>query len=477
MASWLALHRIALNRGFLIKRHGVSTDTAFALIVGCTTTAWTLKVLLLSSNDDASPSALSRAAHVPLLIQTLFILWVLSYIDALWARRRDNNDFLLWNLKATRGPFDWRHSVNNVAYQIITILLSMVISIASIFSIIEGDQIQGVFNIIGLAVFLFSGTRSNPYIKATHRYQADMLRIILPTSHHEGTIYVLPSANYGFDAVWSPKVEDENIEADQQAMALFQSLRSEKWSLKEPLERIRHIVASYQERVVMTTDQLEALARWIYLEDSDATQVMRSLRCLRAKDMHLIGRDLMFALCHAEYLVFMGQGRLSHEMQRKIGSLRLMKRSGASLDGASNSGCIGYKAGYEGYREAVEYVYSLFNEPLDHSAVSFGCAPPLFSQALSKTPASINDYVADLWDISCLHSESTFTALYMFTLVWSIELGNCNGFHLFPLRCRDREGDLVSHQIVWRQAWYSGVISQLLSVTPLFFGAFVGGYL
>jgi hypothetical protein len=227
----------------------------------------------------------------------------------------------------------------------------------------------------------------------------------------------------------------------------------------------------------MTANELEALARWIYLDDSDSIQMMRSIRCLRAKDTHLIGRDLMFALCHAEYLVFMGQGRLSHEMQLKIGSLRLMKRSGASLYDASNSGCIGYEMGLDGYREAVEYVYSLFNEPLDQSAVSFDCAPPLFSQASSKTPASINDYAADLWNISCLHSESTFTALYFFTLVWSIELGNCNGFHLFPLRCRNREGDLVSQQIIWRQAWYSGIISQLLSVTPLFFGAFIGGYL
>lgn len=449
----------------------------FTLIVGCTTTVWTLKVLLFGSNDDSSPSALSRTARTPLLVQTLFILWISSWIDALWARRRDNNNFLLWNLKATRGPFDWSHSVNPITYRTIVVLLSMVVSITSIFSIAEGDQVQGVFNIIGLVVFLFSGTRNNPYVKANHRYQADMLRVILPTSHHEGTTYVLPSAKYGFDAVWSPKVEDENIEADQQAMALFQSLRSEKWSLKEPLERIRHIVASYQERVVMMTNELEALARWIYLDDSDSAQAMRSIHCLRAKDTHLIGRDLMFALCHAEYLVFMGQGRLSHEMQLKIGTLRLMKRSGASLHDASNSGCIGYKEGLDGYREAVEYVYSLFNEPLDQSALSFDCTPPLFSQALSKTPASINDYVADLWNISCLHSESTFTALYMFTLVWSIELGNCNGFHLFPLRCRNREGDLVSQQIVWRQAWYSGIISQLLSVTPLFFGAFVGGYL
>lgn len=65
----------------------------------------------------------------------------------------------------------------------------------------------------------------------------------------------------------------------------------------------------------------------------------------------------------------------------------------------------------------------------------------------------------------------------MFATVWFVEMGNVNGFHIFPLRYRNRHGDLVSQQIVWRQAWFTGVIAQLISVSLAFYAAFVVGYL
>jgi hypothetical protein len=155
-----------------------------------------------------------------------------------------------------------------------------------------------------------------------------------------------------------------------------------------------------------------------------------------------------------------------------------MKRSGGLDPGADDVPTIGYKPGFEGYEEAVRYVYKLFDQPVDDQALSFtNCDPPKYSSALSKSPTSIDEYVAELWDSSCTHSESTFSALYMFTLVWSVELGNVNGFHLFPLRCRSRNGDLISQQIVWRQAWYCGIIAQLMAASPGLFVAYVVDYL
>jgi hypothetical protein len=358
-------------------------------------------------------------------------------------------------------------------------LLAVIISTTSALAMSHGLIIQGVLSITGLIIFLLSGTGVNPYTRANHRYSADMLRIILPTSHHEGTVYVLPSKDHGFDAVWSPKIQNEHLESDRQTMALFGRIRSGKWSLKDPLECVRYVVASYQERVVMSDAQLELLARWLYLDHVSSSVDMTAIRCLRAPHIHLIGRDLMYALCHAEYLVFMGQGRLPLDLQQKISTLRFMKRSGISIPSASltGSGCVGFKPGVAGYREAVEYVYKLFDQPMDQAAIQFQCAPPQYSSALSKSPNSVEEYVAELWDVSCKHSESTFTALYLFTLVWFMEVGACNGFHIFPLRCKNRQGDLVSQQIVWRQAWYCGVVCQLLSSSPFLFAAFVAGYL
>lgn len=422
---------------------------------------------------------LSHASHAPWIVQILFVFWILCRIDIFYAKNRGYESLVSWRLSVTSGPFEWVDSIKPLLRWILVGLLVTTVSTTSALAISKGFVIQGALNITGLVVWLLLGTTMNPYVRANHRYSADMLRVILPTSHHEGTVYVIPSKSHGFDAVWSPKIQNEHLEADQQIMALFGRMRSGKWSLKEPLECIRHVVASYQERVVMSDAQLELLARWLYLDERSEAIEMRAIRCTRAPHIHLIGRDLMYALCHAEYLVFMGQGRLPMDLQQKIGSLRLMKRSGISISSESLAGseCVGYKPGMDGYREAVEYVYRLLDEPLDQASIQFQCDPPKYSSALSKSPVSIDEYVTELWDVSCKHSESTFTALYMFTLVWFMEVGACNGFHIFPLRCKNRQGDLVSQQVVGRQAWYCGVVCQLLSASPLLFAVFVAGYL
>ncbi len=120
----------------------------------------------------------------------------------------------------------------------------------------------------------------------------------------------------------------------------------------------------------------------------------------------------------------------------------------------------------------------MFNIEVDPSALDFeGTSPPKYSSALLRSLDSTDEYVAELWETSCKHSESLFTALYFFTTVWFVEMGNINGFHISPLRCRTRDGDLVSQQILWRQAWYSGVTAQLISVSPALFGLFVLGFL
>lgn len=72
---------------------------------------------------------------------------------------------------------------------------------------------------------------------------------------------------------------------------------------------------------MLGVQELETLATWLYLEPGVGK---RKMKCSRAHETHLIGRDLMYALCHAEYLVFMGQGKLSAALQGKIGMLRLM---------------------------------------------------------------------------------------------------------------------------------------------------------
>lgn len=421
---------------------------------------------------------LVELARAPLLVQVLFGFWIISWLDGLRAEKIGHAKPNFWSLVNLRGPFDWASGVHRGFYWTLSICICISVAMPALVTIVVGEPLNGILSLAGLLLFVLDGATNNPYVLAPHRYADDRLRIALPTSHHEGTLYILPSQGIGIDAVWSPKVKNEHLEADREIMTLFQHMRSGRWALSEPLECLRKTLALYQERVVLSTPQLERIAAWIYCDKTTGEPSLQRIECQRAANTHLIGRDLIFALCHAEYLVFMAQGRLPAAVQGRLGTLRLMSRSGAGSTGGEEIRTIGFQGGISGYEEAVKHVYAIFNTEVDQSALHFeGTEPPKHSIALSKSPSSIDEYVAELWSMSCQHNESTFTALYFFTTVWFMELGNVNGFHIFPIRCRTRDGDLVSQQIAWRQAWYSGLTAQLVTASPILFGLFVIGYL
>ena len=163
----------------------------------------------------------------------------------------------------------------------------------------------------------------------------------------------------------------------------------------------------------------------------------------------------MFTLCHAEYLVFMAANRLRPETAAKLGMLRLIRRSRAASGQIAEAPIetAGYgQPGLAEYRAAVEHVYAMFGLPMDQAAVEFGSVPvPQYSFMFTEArpgPASIEEYAGQLWDLSTKHSKSTsFSALYFFTTVWAMDVGNVGGFHFFPLRVKDREGDVVTQLV------------------------------
>lgn len=468
----------------------MSTDTLASLLIGSTCTLWTSAVLghiyqtrgrsiqSFSSDQRTLHDMLAALAAAPLLVQVLFGFWLVTWLDGLRAEKRASTKPVFWSLTALRGPFDWESGVHRGFYWTLLTAICISVLVPALASIASEAPLPGILSLAGLIVFGLDGAPNNPYVTATHRYADDRLRVALPTSHHEGTAYVLPSMGIGFDAVWTPKVQNEHLAADQELMVLFAHMRSGRYPPSEPLERLRKTLTLYQERVILSTAQAERLAAWIYNSKLPEEPELRRIRCQRAAGVHLIGRDLMLALCHAEYLVFMAQGRLSNDTQSKLGTLRLLSRSGAPGTLDTDTRTVGFVPGYSGYKEAVEHVYAIFDTAIEAPALEFSStAPPSYSAALSSSPSSIDEYVAQLWDLSIQHTESTFSALYFFTTVWYMELGNVNGFHIFPLRCRTRDGDLVSQQIAWRQAWYAGCMAQLISVGPQLLALFAAGFL
>lgn len=137
----------------------------------------------------------------------------------------------------------------------------------------------------------------------------------------------------------------------------------------------------------------------------------------------------MLALYGAEYLVFMRRGDLRDDQRKRIGKLRGQRWTGAEIS------------------RDVRQVGSL---------------PGM-------------DYVAQLWELCVARTGSTFDAFYSFTQYWDSDIGGGHGWHAFPLRAVDREGDIVSWHIVWRQARYLAIIAQLTSMSPVILSAFLSG--
>lgn len=122
-------------------------------------------------------------------------------------------------------------------------------------------------------------------------------------------------------------------------------------------------------------------------------------RAKRQAGVHLIGRDLMYALAQAEFLVLVRKNLLPPPLRRKQRELRQTIRSGG-LDDSDSVPTIGYHDGMRGYQEAVRYVYTLFDEPMDSSALEPPAMPTHMSMALGRRVTSMEHYVSSLW-IAC----------------------------------------------------------------------------
>ena len=376
-------------------------------------------------------------------------------------------------MSCANGPFGWRKCLAPYWLKSLYISIVCVQVPCSLLLVRKGHIVEGVLSLAGLGLFLSSGVPNNRYIASGHRHGGDNLRIALPTSHIEGTVYVLPSRGNGFEAVWSPKVQAEHIQTDAEIMGLFAQMRSQSYSLSEPLKRLRSTMSAFNEGAELSKLQVIDLAEWL-LMDPNSTLAATSIKAQRPPKVHLIGRDLLYALAHAEYLLFIRKDCLPPNLSAQLGKLRQTKRS-RGMDELDGFPTIGYKKGLEGYQEAVRYIYALFDETVDQRALNPPSMPLHYSFALGRDVESTEDYVASLWTVCLEHSESTFSALYMFCCVWFMEVGNVGGFHIFPLRCDSQEGDTTAWLILWRQGWYEALIAQLIASSPVMAIGFIVG--
>jgi hypothetical protein len=483
----LTVHRAIANQGFILRREVLSTDFLLAVALGALVTIWSAIVVVSGTVVGDKPcttggygECLARMAYIPWLLQILFLFWLIGVVDAIRLEDRRRTSTVpcgLWNLNSGTGPYDWAGSVNKWFRLLLYTVGLLAVAPTSYGSFQQGNQTIGFLNLVGIALFYAAGSGLNPYASAPHKYAGDMIRVALATSHSAGTVYILPSRGYAFDAVWSPKISDEHIQTDEHLMPLFSRVRAGDANVQTIEATLRLILAPFSRRTILTVEQLNDLADWLYADSN--YHGMRGIRCKRQPNTNLIGRDVLYALCHAEYLLFVNRDMLSPERQDLIAKFRNGARNGGEY-GRNKSDSVGFQAGVEGYRCAVREVYSILGESVvDSSALDpfkGNLEPPKESKALGGVRcADMEEYVTQLWNLCILHGESTFTALYTFSFIWFTEMGNVGGFHIFPLQPRTKQGDLVTWHVVWRQAWFCCITAQLVTMSPIILSAFLSG--
>jgi hypothetical protein len=95
--------------------------------------------------------------------------------------------------------------------------------------------------------------------------------------------------------------------------------------------------------------------------------------------------------------------------------------------------------------------------------------------------SSFEDYAGKLWNKCWAEFPSTFGALYLWTTVWYIDVGNI-GFHTTPLVPRGGTGDWVDNgpdyatvwRIPWRGLWHTTVRCQVVVLLPTLISSFSG---
>jgi hypothetical protein len=504
MTLLLTAHRAVMNIGFTLRQKGLSTDARIALILGAVTAAWTGLVITSGLATDDKPclhgfdQCTARLAYIPWILVVLFIFWIISYVDEILylrskvSRQRAEYSKLsrdpesqnkqavvhrwswprhlrIWKMDCSHGPVNWAGSIRRpYRWALYGTMLSITL-VVGYASMQQGQYTIGLLTIVGVILFIVGAAGDNKYAAAPHLYTSDTLRVMLHTRHKEGTSYILPSRTRGFDAVWGPKIENENKAIDE-AVEKFDAEGGHAKGKTIPLSKV---LVAFNAATELSTDDVNNLAGWLY--EPENHPAMCQLACNRAPGIHLISFSVALALCHAEYLVFMKNGVIDKELATKTGTLRSARGSG--LDLGKREKQVGSRLGLEGYQDVVRYVYRLLGEPVDEKALWPTSQCPNKSVVLDPCPDTIEEYVAQLWDKCFAMEDSTFEALSVFGTYYLADIGNDpeNGFHMFPLRVKDREGDIVTWHIIWRQAWYGAVISQLTSMTPIIFSAFIAG--
>ena len=93
---------------------------------------------------------------------------------------------------------------------------------------------------------------------------------------------------------------------------------------------------------------------------------------------------------------------------------------------------------------------------------------------------SVKSYAEGLWEACWAECPSTFGALFLWTTVWYIDVGNI-GFHAQPLvpqgtslySISDGPDYMTVWRMQWRHRWHTAILCQLVVMLPTIINGFL----
>ncbi|KAL1915029.1 uncharacterized protein VTP21DRAFT_7734 [Calcarisporiella thermophila] len=413
---------------------------------------------------------LALYAYCPVILISVAIEWVVWVICINFERSRS----WVWKARTEFGPYMWWDSLPKW-FRGVQIVMLLVFSLpTAVGATAMGLYSLAILNIVGSIVFLAEGTGENNYDSARAIYTR-RVRVVLMTSHLHGTVYLLPTVEAGFGAVWSPKIKSEHTPELREYSNALRALENGTGDLKDIRIKLRSVATEVSNRTRLPDQTFEAMATWL-LNPSHCQSKVEWSKVKKEKNKTIITREIVFAIYQLEFILFTFRDKLTPASLEKLWTWRDKRLTGAS--GAfGGEGPIGSKGGYAGLREALHAVSECFG--VDETCVDsiFQVDPPNNPRFKELPNSTIEQYAGALWDMSIRGSESLAMSLCCFFAVWFPDVGNHGGNHLFGIKAKSNEGEIDEWLIIWRQGWYSAITTQLITLSPAIIGAFVSGVL
>lgn len=358
----------------------------------------------------------------------------------------------------------------------------------------------------------------------------DDIRIPLLSKGQTGLAHILPlvkpwytcgpaASSLRLVTTYSLTYEQELLKRNKQ---FFEPMDiQDDWSLKSCRASVNRIVTSLVANIPDDEERVQHLAHWLYMVRKPGVSTPPELppvsyhhekqptaQGASQHDFSLIGRDILLALLVWEHLVFDRRWQLKcgqcqnnppcnkcQNLREMVWRLREPKFTGSeattmNLDNQNKAkGSTGRVRPFEGLREAAAEVHGILTrQPPTSSPIDLtldGFTPGLPRESIVKevpTTSGLVEYAGKLWEKCWEVYPSTFGALYLWTTVWYIDIGN-RGFHTTPLLPYPEDTFnlwldyipryLTSWRIRWRFIWQRSILCQLIIMLPTLISVFI----